>query len=353
MLQIEQVPISELVEYSGNAKVHTEDQVRKIADSIRQFGMNQPIAIDEGNVIIAGHGRYMACKSLGMEEVPCIRLSHMTEQQKKAYILADNKLNMETGFDMEALEAELQTITEFDMGDFGFDLDFDFGETNADPDRTRDNERLRTDRSYNLDKVNIDDCSGFWDLPTLRRCDVVPDDLIGFNYVMNSDVSGYGVHFYVDDYQFERVWNDPDKYVPYLEKAQCVLIPDFSLYMDMPLPMKLWNVYRARAMAHYWQRCGLNVIPSLTWADDKSFRYCFEGIPQGSIVAVSTVGVKNSEDAIKVWMDGMDAAMRKVKPSTVLLYGGDIGYDFGKVKVIEYENHVTNRMKGSGDLNGR
>lgn len=343
MLQIEHLPIELLSEYTNNVKIHTEEQVRKIADSITQFGMNQPIAIDENNMVIAGHGRLAACKLLGMEEVPCIRLDHMTEQQKKSYILVDNKLNMETGFDMKALEKELETIVDFDMVDFGFDFDFDVSE--PDPDRTRDNERLRTDRSYNLDIVNIDDCTGFWELPTLRREDAVPDDLIGFNYVMNTDVSEFGVHFYVDDYQFERVWNDPDKYIPYLQQAQCVLMPDFSLYMDMPLPMKLWNVYRSRVMAHYWQRHGLKVVPSLTWADEKSFKYCFEGIPKGSIVAVSTVGVKNSDEAVKVWFAGMDAAMKKIQPSMVLLYGGDIGYDFGDVPVKCFKNKVTERMK--------
>lgn len=345
MLEIEHLPISDLREYEGNAKIHTEEQVRKIADSITKFGMNQPIAVDENNVIIAGHGRFLACKSLGMTEVPCIRLAHMNEQQKKAYILADNKLNMETGFDMDALEEELQSIVDFDMGDFGFDLDFDFDVPEADTDSTRDDERLRTDRSYNLDIVNIDDCEGRWELPVLGREDAIPDDLIGFNYVMNSDVSGYGVHFYVDDYQFERVWNDPDKYIPYLERAQCVLMPDFSLYMDMPLPMKLWNVYRSRVMAHYWQRHGLKVVPSLTWADEKSYDYCFEGIPKGSVVAVSTVGVKNSGEAMKVWSRGMDEAMRRIRPSMVLLYGGNFGYDFGDIPVREYENKVTKRMK--------
>ena len=343
MLKIEQVNISDLVEYENNVKIHTDDQVRKIADSITQFGMNAPIGIDENNVIIYGHGRKAACELLGMETVPCIRLEHMTDQQKKAYILADNKLNMETGFDLKALEEEIAAITDFDMGDFGFEVpDFDFTDES---DRTRDDERLRTDRSYNLDKVNIYDCSGFWELPTIIRQGEVPDDLIGFNYVMNTDVSGYGVHFYVDDYQFERVWNDPDKYIPYLEKAQCVLVPDFSLYMDMPLPMKLWNLYRSRALAHYWQRKGLKVIPSLIWADEKSYKYCFEGIPKGSIVAVSTVGVKNNKEAMKVWTDGMDAAIKRINPSMILLYGGNFGYDFGDIPVKEYDNHVTKRMK--------
>lgn len=344
MLQIEQIATNDISEYSNNVKIHTEDQVRKIADSITKFGMNQPIAVDENNIIIAGHGRFLACKSLGMTEVPCIRLAHMNEQQKKAYILADNKTNMETGFDMEALSAELQTISDFDMSDFGFELsDFDF--ELKEPDRTRDDERLRTDRAYNLDIVNIDDCEGYWEFPVLGREDVVPDDLIGFNYVLNSDVSGYGVHFYLDDYQFERIWNDPDKYIEPLRAAQCVIMPDFSLYLDMPLPMKLWNVYRARAMAHYFQRNGLNVIPSLTWGQPKTFDFCFQGIPKGSIVCVSTVGCKSSEESMRIWSEGMDEAIRQIRPSMVLLYGGNFGYDFGEIQVREYDNKVTKRMK--------
>ena len=107
--------------YENNAKQHPDWQIEQIKNSINEFGFNDPIAIDEDNVIIEGHGRYLALQELGYENVEVIRLKHLTEEQKKAYILAHNKLTMNTGFDDELLMLELEDITEIDMEQFGFE----------------------------------------------------------------------------------------------------------------------------------------------------------------------------------------------------------------------------------------
>lgn len=126
MLKIENVKISDIIPYKHNAKQHPAEQIAQIAASIRQFGMNDPVAIDEDNVVIEGHGRIFAIQRMRAageyteETVPCIRLTHLTDQQKKAYILAHNKLTMNTGFDLDILSDELERITDFDMSDFGF-----------------------------------------------------------------------------------------------------------------------------------------------------------------------------------------------------------------------------------------
>lgn len=121
-MQIEKVKIKDLVEYEGNAKLHPQEQIDKIKKSIQEFGNNDPIAIDENNIIIEGHGRLQALEQLGYTEAEVIRLSHLSEDQKKAYILVHNKLNMDTGFDTEMLRDELDEIFTVDMADFGFDL---------------------------------------------------------------------------------------------------------------------------------------------------------------------------------------------------------------------------------------
>lgn len=125
-LKIDYIPISDIKPYKRNAKQHPEEQIQQIANSIREFGFNDPIAIDETNTIIEGHGRILAVKRLhaaGLyteDTVPVIRLVGLSEQQKKAYILAHNKLTMNTGFDIDILNAELSSIDAFDMADFGF-----------------------------------------------------------------------------------------------------------------------------------------------------------------------------------------------------------------------------------------
>ena len=121
-MQIEIVKMADIREYSTNAKLHPQSQIEQIKQSIRDFEFNDPIAIDENNVIIEGHGRFKAVQQMGWTEVPCIRLDHMTEQQKKAYILAHNKLTMNTDFDPDMLAMEIENILDFDMEDYGFDI---------------------------------------------------------------------------------------------------------------------------------------------------------------------------------------------------------------------------------------
>ncbi|MBS4750335.1 site-specific DNA-methyltransferase [Carnobacteriaceae bacterium zg-ZUI78] len=121
-MQIETIEISQIVEYAHNAKEHPKEHIEQIVKSIQAFGFNDPIAIDENNVVIEGHGRLFALKQLGYQEVDVIRLCHLSEQQKKAYILAHNQLTLNTGFDMDILSKELDSILEYDMSDFGFDV---------------------------------------------------------------------------------------------------------------------------------------------------------------------------------------------------------------------------------------
>lgn len=122
IMQIETMLLSEIVPYGNNVKKHPKYQIGQIKESIETFGNNDPIAIDENNVIIEGHGRYLALKELGYEEVPVIRLKHLSEDQKRAYILAHNKITLNTDFDMELLKKELTTIMDIDMTQFGFSV---------------------------------------------------------------------------------------------------------------------------------------------------------------------------------------------------------------------------------------
>ena len=124
---VEMVATDKLIPYARNAKKHDEAQVALIAGSIRQFGFNNPILIAEDNGIVAGHGRVLAAMKLGMAEVPCIRLSHLDENQRRAYILADNRLaELGGGWDLDMLAAEMDALGELniDVGELGFDESF-------------------------------------------------------------------------------------------------------------------------------------------------------------------------------------------------------------------------------------
>lgn len=119
-LKIEYLPIDSLKPYEGNAKEHPQEQINQIVASIEQFGMNDPIGIwGDERLIVEGHGRLLALKQMGETEAPTIRLDHMTDEQRRAYTLAHNKITMNSGFDAEILNLELDSI-DIDMGDFGF-----------------------------------------------------------------------------------------------------------------------------------------------------------------------------------------------------------------------------------------
>ena len=122
--QIAERPIASLRPYPGNARTHSKKQVKQIADSISRFGFTNPVLVAEDGVIIAGHGRVQAAKSLGWKVVPTIALAHLSETERRAYVLADNKLALNAGWDREILAIELQALVEleFDVELTGFSL---------------------------------------------------------------------------------------------------------------------------------------------------------------------------------------------------------------------------------------
>jgi DNA modification methylase len=124
-MQIEKIPLVDLIPYVNNSRTHSDEQVAQIAASIKEFGFNNPVLIDKEDGIIAGHGRVMAARKLGLTEVPCVRLEHLTETQRKAYIIADNRLALNAGWNEELLTIELNDLLAdgFALEILGFDSD--------------------------------------------------------------------------------------------------------------------------------------------------------------------------------------------------------------------------------------
>lgn len=199
-MKIEKIAIKEIKTNENNAKLHPQWQIDQIKESIVQFGNNDPIAIDENNVVIEGHGRLMALEQLGYEEAEIIRLEHLTEEQKSAYILAHNKLTMNTDFDLEILDEELGKIKSIDMQDFGFELSLDVEEIEVEEDnyngeaplkpRTKHGDIYQLGRHKLMcgDATNIDDINA---LLGEEKADVVlTDPPYGINVVTNSGKVG-------------------------------------------------------------------------------------------------------------------------------------------------------------------
>lgn len=332
--------IDEIVPYERNAR-NNEKAVPVVAESIREFGLRGQIVLEsrERPVIVCGHTRVAACKSLGWDEIPDENISFcdgMTDEQIKAFRLADNRTGEVATWNRALLKSEVRAL-----GKAGFDLSrfkFDF----KGKERSYGAERLRTDDAYNLRLVDASMCDREG-MPVMLPSSASPAGLVPFNFAKTAKPCDLGkfVHFFVDDYQFERLWNKPKKYLPVVQRFAGALSPDFSCYMDMPYPMQRWNEYRRRALANYWQRNGVDVVPTLSWSDSGSYGFMIDGLPTGGTVAVSTVGVKGDGRSRSLWRDGMSYAMERLRPSRVIVYGGSIGFDFGSSEVIEFKANTS------------
>ena len=334
---------ADLIPYEKNPR-RNDEAVNYVMESIKSFGFKVPIVIDKDNIIVAGHTRHKAAKLLKLKEVPCIVADDLTEEQVKAFRLADNKVSEKAEWDFGLLDEELDDLLDFDMSAFGFEIQ---EEPEEEPEEEKHNERERTDNAYNLGEFDENSTEGFYQMPVIEPCGYIPDDLIGFNYALTAKDKGSGIHFYVDDYQFERVWNQPQFYLEKLAEFDCMLTPDFSLYKEMPIAMKIWNTYRSRLIGQMAQRMGILVIPTVSWCERQTFDFCFDGLPKRSTLSISTIGVKKDDYNFELWKAGVDEMIRRLNPRTLLIYGGKVDYDFGKIKTVYFDNAVTERMKNA------
>ena len=332
-----------------------DPEYENIKNSIQEFGYADAIVINKDLTVIGGHQRLNVLKDLGYSEIEVAQVD-LTKKQEKALNIALNKI---TGrWDDKKLTDLFKDLNSdsFKLNLTGFNDEelssilnsHDSRNSQDDTSDNRENERMNTVRQYNLQIYDPYDVDGFYNMPVISNDGFIPNQMIGFSYAMTATDFDTGIHFFVDDYQFERLWNSPEQYIDLLRKFQCVLSPNFSLYMDMPMAMKVWNIYRSRLLGHYWQLSGIKVIPTISWAEPDTFRFCFDGIPEGSIVAISTIGVKRQEDSMRIWKDGTDEMIKRIKPTTILEYGGDVGYEYPDgIEIRRYKNQVTERMKES------
>lgn len=166
---------------------------------------------------------------------------------------------------------------------------------------------------------------GKYGIPTLEAVSFSGDtSFIPFNYAASckKERESKSVHFFVDDYQFQRLWNDPDRYMPMLQQFQYVLTPDFSLYTDFPTALQIYNHYRKHWIGAYMQMHGVKVIPTIAWSTQESFDWCFDGEPVHGTVAISSVGTQKNKKAKELFLDGYNEMVKRLEPETIIFYGG-------------------------------
>lgn len=148
--------------------------------------------------------------------------------------------------------------------------------------------------------------------------------LLGFNYATNPntpDKDKKWVHFFLPDYRFQQVWNNPQKYISCFSQYKGITSPDFSCYVGMPKAMQIFNVYRMAFLTAYYQRYGIKVLPSVTWGEPDTYDWCFSWIPKGSAIVCSTVGCMQNLDSTKAFLKGWERMIEVVEPSDIIIYG--------------------------------
>lgn len=168
----------------------------------------------------------------------------------------------------------------------------------------------------------IFDGVGEYGIPQIEPTLYKGSEFIPFNYAKScKDKAGKGVHFFIDDYQFNRLWNAPDRYIDMLSEFDCVMSPDFSTYTDFPKSIQIYNHYRKHWVGAYLQMHGIDVIPTISWSTPASFEWCFDGEPEGGCVAVSSVGCMNNRKRKELFIAGYKEMIDRLHPEMIIFYG--------------------------------
>ena len=147
-------------------------------------------------------------------------------------------------------------------------------------------------------------------------------EFIGFNQALSCRKrDNKGVHFFVDDYQFNRLWTCVDRYVSLLLEYRYIMSPDFSTYTDFPRVIQIYNHYRKHWIGAYLQAAGCIVIPTISWSTPDSFEWCFDGEPVGGTVAVSSVGCMRGDEQRNLFVMGYHEMVRRIHPDKIIFYG--------------------------------
>lgn len=200
-------------------------------------------------------------------------------------------------------------------------------------------------RKSQLDNLHLKKFVNFadgYEMPTLKACNIIPTSLVSFNAALTAKDHNQCVHFFIDDYQFERIWNLPDRYVECLRQFQCVIAPDFSQYTDMPYPQRMWNNYRGKFIGAWLQSQGVTVIPNVTWSLPDSYDYCFDGIPQQSVIAINSTGAARYGLTRFLWLKGYREALSRLRPLAVIRYGTMIPGEDTLVSIYFNNERVLN-----------
>ena len=162
---------------------------------------------------------------------------------------------------------------------------------------------------------------GHWDIPYVESSGIIPNKVIPFSKALKSSDYESWVMFYEYDTAFQRLWNNPEKYLTTLQKYKGIVGPDFSLYGDYPLALQIFNTYRSRVLTH-WLKCnGVSVVPNVRWSTEYTYQFCFDGLRKKDIVFVGSHGCSKRSGDKQLFENGLKEMIKKIDPAVICIYG--------------------------------
>jgi hypothetical protein len=191
-------------------------------------------------------------------------------------------------------------------------------------------------KAYLVEGANFTDGEEF---PIIKSCNQIPDRLIPFSKTKDTKYFNQAVHFYEPDYNIMCFSHNPFRYLPRLRKFATVITCDYSIYRDMPLVLQKSQTYLNRSLGFWLQKNGIPIIPNVRYGDERTYSFCFEGIPENSVISIGTHGSMRREEDIYFHIKGISETIRRLKPQAILIYGTitkDIEYILKSNNVIYY-----------------
>lgn len=204
--------------------------------------------------------------------------------------------------------------------------------------------------SFKFDLLEGSVLEGKFDIPKIKATNIIPEEIIPFDKALQEkNPENKYVHFYINDFQFDRIWNKPNKYLKILKKFAGVISPDFSMFIDMPNITNIFAHYKRMLLSHFYQENGITVIPSFSSAGEKSYEWCFDGLPKNSVIFVSSVGVDKF-----TFIQAVYEMNKKLKPTKILLYGPlfkELNEEIQN-KIIKFESRIEKlrKLKKEGNI---
>lgn len=197
--------------------------------------------------------------------------------------------------------------------------------------------------AFLVEKANYE---GTEEIPCIKTSILIPQKVITFSKALTSTDYDQWVVFYEQDERFIRLWNKPHKYLNILKKFKGVITPDFSLYRNMPLVMQKWATYQGKALGVWLQNEGIEIIPNVRFADERSYDFCFDGVEKNSTVAIGTHGCIKKLTDRAYFEKGLSKMVEQLQPKTIIVYGAAPDYIFGEykemgIRIIQFDSEFA------------